>query len=62
MEGAGVRPLRLLKSLSLVVFATAALSAAPTITNTALPNPIVGKAVSGAVWVLTATNGTAPYV
>ena len=31
------------------------------ITTPALPNPIVGKAVSGAVWTLSASGGTTPY-
>jgi Putative Ig domain len=31
------------------------------ITTSALPNPIVGKAVSGAVWTLNASAGTPPY-
>lgn len=33
----------------------------PTIATTALPNPIVGRALSGAVWTMTASGGVSPY-
>jgi hypothetical protein len=52
--------LKLLFPLSLVLFASPLFGQA-SITTSALPNPIVGKAVSGTVWTLSASGGTTPY-
>lgn len=52
--------LKPLFSLSLILFPCPLFGQA-SITTSALPNPIVGKAVSGGVWTLTASGGTAPY-
>ena len=52
--------LKLLFPLSLVLFTSPLFGQVGT-TTSALPNPIVGKAVSGTVWALSASGGTTPY-
>src|ERR1035441_3418514 len=55
-----VHLLQIVFPLALVWYA-APLFGQVSITTPALPNPIVGKAVSGAVWTLSASGGTTPY-
>jgi Putative Ig domain len=52
--------LKLLFPLSLVLFTSPLFGQVGT-TTSALPNPIVGKAISGTVWTLSASGGTTPY-